>query len=497
MKPIQALSSVALALLLAGAHAQAATTYYVSTTGNDANPGTLAAPWRHINHAASVAAAGATVYVRGGVYNEYVTFAKSGNATAGPIVFQNYAGELPIVDGTGVNCCGGDMRGLFNVNSKSYITINGFEIRNYASGTKNDEPAGIVVIGSGTQIKLLNNKIHDIKTTIEKTGNAHGIAVWGTGTTPYSQITISGNEVYNLKTGQTETVALDGNVTDFSITGNLIHDNSNIGIDVIGFQGTGPDGYDQVRNGTIADNRIYNITTTKNPSYNNEPSAGGIYCDGCANVVIERNLIRNADLGIEVAAETGGEKSSNVTVRNNLVYDTQLANISIGGYDASRGGADRVNVVNNTLYQSASAKGEGFQVQFNTTNSVFKNNIVFLSNAQSGTGGHMVSNVATWTTSPVAFDNNVYFNDAGNATWIWNNKTYTGLGSFVSGAKQDARSKFGNPLFFNLAGRDLRVSANSPAVGAGTNLGASIVGATDFAGAARVIQVIDAGAYER
>src|SRR5438445_11089247 len=46
--------------------------YYVSTTGNDANAGTLSAPWRTIQHAANSVHPGDTVQVEGGVYNETV-----------------------------------------------------------------------------------------------------------------------------------------------------------------------------------------------------------------------------------------------------------------------------------------------------------------------------------------------------------------------------------------------------------------------------------------
>ena len=42
-------------------------TFFVSTTGNDANPGTSSAPWRTIQHAANTVHAGDTVQVMSGV----------------------------------------------------------------------------------------------------------------------------------------------------------------------------------------------------------------------------------------------------------------------------------------------------------------------------------------------------------------------------------------------------------------------------------------------
>src|SRR3974390_489824 len=68
---------------LAPGFSGAGANYYVSTAGNDGNPGTIDEPWRTSQHAANTVAGGDTVYVRGGVYNEHVNVAVSGNRTAG------------------------------------------------------------------------------------------------------------------------------------------------------------------------------------------------------------------------------------------------------------------------------------------------------------------------------------------------------------------------------------------------------------------------------
>ena len=53
----------------------------------------------------------------------------------------------------------------------------------------------------------------------------------------------------------------------WSVTNNLIHDNNNIGIDAIGFEGVFPNSaYDQARNGEISGNIVYNITSNDNPA---------------------------------------------------------------------------------------------------------------------------------------------------------------------------------------------------------------------------------------
>ena len=100
------------------------TVYYIATNGSDANPGTLEAPWLTIQHAAETMGAGDTVYIRGGIYNEHVHTTQSGSVT-GSILFSNYPGEVPIIDGTGVDATNG-----FLIDD-SYITLRGLEIRNW------------------------------------------------------------------------------------------------------------------------------------------------------------------------------------------------------------------------------------------------------------------------------------------------------------------------------------------------------------------------------
>ena len=76
-------------------------TYYVAPTGNDANAGTLAAPFKTINKGARVLLKGDTLLVRGGVYNENVYIYANGGFASGepnnPITVKAYPGETPVV----------------------------------------------------------------------------------------------------------------------------------------------------------------------------------------------------------------------------------------------------------------------------------------------------------------------------------------------------------------------------------------------------------------
>ena len=83
-----------------------------------------------------------------------------------------------MIDGTGLSVTG--TQGLINIVNQSYLTVSGFEIRNYTTSKAALTPAGIWVTGSGSGLNLLNNIVHNITTTSEKNGNAFGIAVYGT-----------------------------------------------------------------------------------------------------------------------------------------------------------------------------------------------------------------------------------------------------------------------------------------------------------------------------
>jgi hypothetical protein len=365
------------------------------------------------------------------------------------------------------------------------------------------------VTGSGTGVQLLNNLVHNITTKSEKNGNAFGIAVYGASSTPITSITISGNQVYSLKTGNSESLNVDGNVTYFSITNNTVHDNDNIGIDVIGFEGVGPTGSDQPKYGEVSGNTVYNITSYGNPAYGNQYAADGLYCDGCAYTIFERNTVHNCDLNMEAASEHKGHNSSYVTIRNNLFYDANAVGVSIGGYASGVGGSDHVVVVNNSLYNNNTKnQGAEFQIQHHSgSTNIFENNIVYAGSQNVWIYSYVSGSTATanW---------NLYYSKAGysqGTSITWGNKSnYQNYAAYQSGSGEDKNSANANPLYDNLTSNppNLDVGTNSPAVNAGgTGLtcsvgycnGSSIYGSTDYAGNPRMngSGQINIGAYEQ
>jgi hypothetical protein len=503
-----------------------ATSLYVAKNGSDSNNGSASSPWLTIGHAAAEAQAGDTVYVGAGTYNESDLFANSGTASA-PIIFNGQG--VAIVDGTGVACCTTpsfessnnflccNTQGLFTIGASSgvsYLTIEGFTIQNYKTSNKNDVPAGILIAGSGTGINILNNTVQNIQTSAGKNGNAYGIGVFGTSSTPLS-VTVSGNTVTGCLTGESETTTYNGNVQNFVVSNNTIYNNDNIGMDAIGFEKVGPTGYDQAMNGDVYGNRIFNNSAFKNPGEGNEYDEDGLYCDGCANVTFERNTLYGNDLNIEAASETKGEVSSNVIIRNNLVYAANSCGISVGGYNkSSTGGSTGITIVNNSLYDNDTQKtGSGeFQIQYRATGIVFENNIVY-----AGAQGLFLHGFVSG--SGVTANYNDYYTTSSTTTFELNDKSYSSFASYQSATGEDKNSVFANPDYLTVPSctstkesgpptpittcsptPNFDISTSSPAENTGNaSLGSADFGTVDFSGNPRVNAngQINMGAYEQ
>jgi hypothetical protein len=509
---------------------QLLSTYYVATTGSDANPGTLAQPFRTIQHGLDVATApGDTVYVRGGTYKEQVTFTHSGTAGA-PISLQAYPGEHPIIHGTNTpspcffNPGNGNSNQVVTVvkmTDVSYVSLTGFEIAQENGVAAQSEAYGVFVQGSGSHIAIQGNTIHDITGKVIKQGQDNvgyggaGIQVYGTSLTkPYDHVIIDGNQIYNCQPGdsETETLTINGNVSNFQITNNVIHNTNNIGIDMIGGEANVfnlPDDTQHLpvaRNGLCSHNTIYNI----HANYGNGQAAG-IYVDGAQNVTITDNVSYQNDYGLQVGAEWHGYVARGITVADNLLYNNRQGGLIIGGL-ADKNGPDptgstvgRVEYsrfINNTVYNSDTL-GTGYaqgqlQIQW-ASNNIVTNNIFVAStdNVLVDTLAYAGSNVNN------KLDHNLYEApggptngqfDWGSQTYFWSNQNDPSVPDFQKATGEDAHSLFGNPLFVNAGAADFHLTVGSPAIDAGSTTAGQFA-PTDFDGVTRGSPP-DIGAYE-
>lgn len=281
---------------LMGSNSASATTYYVSTTGNDANPGSQTSPWRTIAKAANAMIAGDTVIVNPGTYSEKVATVRSGTST-NRITFR---------------ASGKVVTKTFTI-GHNYITIDGFEM------TAANQ--GYMMPVTGSYCEILNNVIHDTGATwgiIQLNSNNVGCLIK--------------NNRYYSSTGPGDdlpVIILSGN--------NNIAESNEIGpakdIDAFRVWGTG---------NIIRNNYIHDITMS--PGSVAHMDVIQTFGGSSNNIVFERNIINNTNgnyFQIFMTEYSGSATTGNWDIRNNLY---------IGVNGQANFGIPNIRFCNNTLY---------------------------------------------------------------------------------------------------------------------------------------------------
>lgn len=484
-------------VILSCAGSLAADTFYVATTGSDSNPGTSELlPWRTIQRAASSATPGSTVLIAGGIYSERVSINVDGNATAGPIVFRRKNNDLVVIDGTGITPPAGDS-GLVTISGRNYITLDGLQIANYVTTVAARTPIGIYIDQRGSNITLRDLVVRDVKNTANAANaNAHLIAAYARdGAVPISQLAIENCELFNGVLGASEALTVNGNVDGFRIVGNRVHHVNNIAIVMIGWEQVAP-ANDQARGGLVADNLVYEVTSFGNPAYGTDRSAGGIYCDGCRDTVIERNVVHHADLGIEVGNEHLNKTTTNVIVRENLLYRNQIAGLAFGGYAANRGIVTACRFTQNTLVENDTTNsGSGEIVIQRAHDNLLEGNILLTSAQAIGYSNYF---------GPANSYNNttryqlIWSPGGAPTTFVWVNNEYTGLAA-MQALGLEVQSLALDPQLVNpsVVAPDLHLQASSPAIDRGDPAFVTGAAETDADRNPRIWNTrVDIGAYE-
>lgn len=429
-----------------------ATTYYVATSGDDANSGAIDQPFATLNHAVDQVAAGDTILIRGGVYtlSEGVWLGEAGAASA-RIVIRAYPGETAILDGSQLPQSGGGDTCL-SIGGQ-YIDVEGLEVRNCSR-------TGITA-WEGSHVRIRNNKIY---------GCTRGGVYAGGSEKDASHILVEGNTVYDncqennpppagQGSGWPAAISMGERTRYFTVTNNLVYENYGEGI-----------AFTMADDGLAAGNTLYDNYSV------------GIYLDNAVNCAVEGNLLYTQNNvtfyrfdkpanGIQISNETYDDShlSQGIRIVNNIVIGARK-NFDYG--DFLRGGGLRdTTVANNTFYRGYDGVLVIDEVDNGShANTTFTNNIFY----QAGTEPLVVLEDA----SGLSFHHNSWFGgDPGLAA---------GSGDITA-----------DPLLVKpggLTAGDYRLQAGSPALNGGDG---AIAPATDYFGTARPAgSGYDIGAYE-
>jgi parallel beta-helix repeat protein len=302
-------------LLLGGVlfpRAATAATYYVDTTGNDANPGTQAKPFRTIRQGLSMLQANDTLYLRGGTYTENISSNKqtipAGTSWSNAVTIAAYEGETVTLQPSGV----GDVLTLA-ASYMQYIIFDSLVID--ARGAEN----GIAILNGAHHIRIQNGEV--------KNARANGIFTASASSTSH-------NEFLNLKVHDNGSSRLDHGFyiqTSYSlIDGCDIYNNSGYGIHVYNGYGTGK----------LTDNTII-----RNNQVHDNRGDGGVTLNHGDNIEFHDNFVYNQRSGVEVSYGN----PTNTQISNNTIYNHWGAGITV-----SRSCKETV-IEDNTLYQNAVA----------------------------------------------------------------------------------------------------------------------------------------------
>ena len=388
---------------------------YVSTSGSDNNPGTIARPLRTIGKAAAVAPAGTTVIIRGGTYAGF-------DVTRSGLTFTSYSGETAVV----TDATRDDVIQFTGVTSGTVkgLVVQGSTVA-YGSGIKVKDSSGVTVSAS----TIRNNR-------------TFGIVIVSS-----SNVTIDGNSISGNADGIEERYAGNGVViSNNKIFGNTKAVDSGRGMEGINF-------YKSTGSVTVVGNVLYdngthfevygasNLNITGNVTWNGQIMETGTDGLPCANNRFTRNI------GYKGAGFQGGSTNgmilrcaSNMLVAHNTLDGFDLFAFDI--VDGTKGVAYGGSIAGLQIYNNIAVGGRAYSIDSALPASVkIDYNLLYNVGSTAQYGNHLA--------------------------YVKNVGQFDSLAAFVLATGYEKHGLFGDPKFVNRSGRDYRPASGSPAIDAG------------------------------
>jgi parallel beta-helix repeat protein len=288
--------------------------FYVATTGDDANPGTAAQPWRTLQHAAGRAIAGDTIIIQPGTYAGGITHATPG-AEGRPITYRATTAGQAVIDGSG------SAQDAFFISAAPWVVLDGLRIQNAARAA--------VRVSLSNDVTIRNIVAADNGT-------------WGIFTDYSDDLLIENNETY-------------GSLAEHGI--------------YVSNSGDRP----VIRNNRVHDNAAGGIQINADPAML-RPDLGATGDGITEGAVVENNVVwGNGRLG---GAAINLASVRNSVFRNNLLYGNLAGGIA--GWDDGNGdawGTRNNTFIHNTIAFDAGAGRTAINLQNGSTGNTVRSNI--------------------------------------------------------------------------------------------------------------------------
>jgi hypothetical protein len=470
------------------------TVYYLSPTGNDANPGgDPTQPWRTIAKidATSFSAGDSILFQAGQSFGGNLKFGAddAGNASL-PITIDTYG-----VDPTSGTVIVGGAKATINAgNGNGFLASNtaGIGLRDLAlvgSGQADNSFNGIQFdnsLAGNVQLAYVN-----IDSVSVSGFGKFGITIGGSnGKSGFSNVGITNSEVFNNVVGGIETHGVFSSSTATAYANSAVYLGHDTVHDNPGYAGSSNhvgDGIvlSDVNGATVERCESYNngarnthnggpvgiwtwdgnaVTIQYNESYNNHTAGsadgGGFDLDGgSTNCVLQYNYSHGNDgAGFGAFQFSGARPFGNNVIRDNVSENDARKNgygaITLWGYSSTA--LQNLAVYNNTVYLTQNSTGSrALYLESGTKNVSIRNNIFDVS------GGAQLVYVSGTQTN-LLVQGNDYWTSGSAFNIKYGNKTYSTLSAFRSGAKQE---------LLNGAAAGMNVNPLLTAPGAGGTVG--------------------------
>ncbi|ACU54833.1 hypothetical protein Afer_1929 [Acidimicrobium ferrooxidans DSM 10331] len=175
--------------------------------------------------------------------------------------------------------------------------------------------------------------------------DAYGIEVFDAATTPRAALTnvvLAGDRVADARLGQSEAIAISGDVADALVEHTSVLGVDNIGIDVEGYYGTTAHPNDVA----LVDDTVAAVDSWTNAGYGvrahgrclpTPPAAAGIYDDGATSLVIAHDRVLDTNQGVSLDTETKDHATSRIVVADTTVVDAPSLALPAGTTSAAEG----------------------------------------------------------------------------------------------------------------------------------------------------------------